>query len=243
MVLNNNMISHGKVSVLLYHQLGVEINKHTNLDCFCLRDNFYQQMKFLKENNYNVVTLSDACDYIFKGNATGDSPRVVLTFDDADTSFIDFALPILQEFSFPSVLFVVTGFLGLKSNWQRNINNQLNIISKDDLRYISSLGVEIGSHTVSHLRLTNLNDDDISRELFLSKVFLEDFLGKEVPLFSYPHGLYNANIVNFVKSLGYTYAVTCNPNYAHHAFSVYEIPRKYITAKDNVESFSRIINL
>ena len=72
-----------EISVLLYHQIGETVYSHSNLDCLCLVGNFYEQMKYLKNNNYRVIGLKEALSSLH-GHNTLDGPTVVLTFDDGD---------------------------------------------------------------------------------------------------------------------------------------------------------------
>lgn len=227
-----------EISVLLYHQIGEIVYSHSNLDCFCLVGNFYEQMKYLKNNNYRVIGLNEALSSLH-GHNTLDRPAVVLTFDDGDISFLELALPILQEFKFPSVVFAVSGLLGQHTQWVKEPKNRMPIMSAVQLQSLAMSLVEIGSHSVTHSRLNQLNEKEIWQELHDSKLHLEDIIGNEVGSFAYPHGGYNDTVLHTIRAVGYRCAVTCKSDQAHNAPSVFEIPRKYITYQDNMETFSK----
>ena len=54
--------------------------------------------------------------------------------------------------------------------------------------------MEIGSHGVTHTKLTELSDKELINELVSSKHFLEDIIGREVHTISYPHGAINSRV-------------------------------------------------
>ncbi len=107
---------------------------------------------------------------------------------------------------------------------------------------LSKLGVEIGAHTVSHLRLTNITEAEAEFQIKYSKEYLEQLLGKNVDSFAYPHGDFNKETIRLVKESGFTNALTCKYGFAQDAQSIFEIPRKYITYFDNIESFILKLN-
>ena len=56
--------------------------------------------------------------------------------------------------------------------------------------------MDIGSHSVSHMDMLSLNQEDVSKELKDSKNIIEDKIGKKIKYFSFPYGRYSKNIVN-----------------------------------------------
>jgi peptidoglycan/xylan/chitin deacetylase (PgdA/CDA1 family) len=229
------------ISILLYHQIGRHPKLGTNLSCFCDVDRFYSQMAYLKKSFYNVIGLKELYESLL-GNQTPYRPSVVLTFDDADISFYDLVMPILQEFKFPSVLFAVSGVLGLKAKWIKRTSAKVSIMTAKQIRELNSLGVEVGSHSIEHFRLTHLNREQMINEIYDSKKSLEDVLDDEVYSFAYPHGDYDPRVIDIVKDSGYKCAVTCKPENIGVAPNLYELPRKYITYHDDLEQFVLKLN-
>jgi peptidoglycan/xylan/chitin deacetylase (PgdA/CDA1 family) len=78
----------------------------------------------------------------------------------------------------------------------------------------------IGSHTVTHTTMTEIDLDAVSEELVQSKVEIQRRLGVDPALFAYPNGNANAQIADRVRDAGYKLAFTtevgfvspqCNP--------------------------------
>jgi peptidoglycan-N-acetylglucosamine deacetylase len=63
-------------------------------------------------------------------------------------------------------------------------------ISDQDIRILSRMGMEIGSHTLTHRLLTGRPTAEVRHELSESKRRLEDILGAPVNAFSYPQGAF-----------------------------------------------------
>jgi polysaccharide deacetylase len=81
-------------------------------------------------------------------------------------------------------------------------------LTHGQLRAIGDMGMEIGSHTVTHPVLTTLSDAAIRREVFDSKRMLEDIVGRPVSSFSYPCGRFDRRVRAIVAEAGYTLART-----------------------------------
>lgn len=225
-----------KTFILLYHQIGHEASSLSNLDCFCRTDQFLAQMKFLRQSNYEVISMKEAYDRIFI-NKRALKNSVVLSFDDGFESFYDIAFPILQECELPSIVFPVSGLLGKFASWINPPDTSMRVMTKNQLQEVSRYGVEIGSHTVNHPRLTQLAMDEAFDQIYTSKFFLEDIIGSKITAFAYPHGCYNEAVVESVQKSEYECALTCTPTAANLAKGPYKIPRKYITYHDDLYAF------
>lgn len=91
-------------------------------------DDFKTCLEFF-QRYYNIVSLGDLERYI---NEKTPLPlnSLLLTFDDGWKDNFDYAFPILKSYSIPSVIFVVTDFIGSHDEfWQEKI---LSEITKSD---------------------------------------------------------------------------------------------------------------
>lgn len=67
---------------------------------------------------------------------------------------------------------------------------------------------EIGAHTLTHPDLTLIEQKRANEEIFQSKRYLEDLLGKRIEMFCYPKGHYNQDIIESLKKSGFIGART-----------------------------------
>jgi peptidoglycan/xylan/chitin deacetylase (PgdA/CDA1 family) len=81
------------------------------------------------------------------------------------------------------------------------------LLSLQEVKEISRMGHEIGSHGCRHINLLNTSYNEVLREVKYSKELLEEAIGCKVYGFAYPYGFYNNKIVDLVKQY-YDYTVT-----------------------------------
>lgn len=80
-------------------------------------------------------------------------------------------------------------------------------LTEDQLKSLVSHNIEIGSHSVSHTKLTELSDNELGVELRQSREVLEALTAQKIETLSFPHGRSNERVVAALKNSGYTYAV------------------------------------
>lgn len=166
---------------------------------------FEEQMRFLKDNGYRVITMEQLFDFLdFKAQL----PRkaVVLTIDDGWRSAYDLAFPILRKYGYPATLFIYTDLItGAKKtlNW-------------DLIAEMSNNGIDIQCHTKTHRNLAMLNEkesfkdyyDAVERELTESARIIKEKLNKEVKYIAYPYGATNHLVISLLKKYGFRGAFT-----------------------------------
>lgn len=100
------------------------------------------------------------------------------------------------------------------------------------IQFASHPLVTIGSHTLNHPRLSNLNESEQTKEIVKSKKELESLVSRPISLFSYPHGgkaAFNDISKQIVKSAGYVYAFAAYSGVVKKDFDPYEIPRVHVS--------------
>ena len=120
------------------------------------------------------------------------------------------------------------------------------VVSKEQLLKLdASQYITIGSHTVTHTRLSNESQENQDYELKESKIFLENILGHDVKLFSYPFGGkkdYNEYTIKKVRDVGYIKAAANFSGLVGEKCDFMQIPRNLIRNWDARE-FSRQISI
>jgi peptidoglycan/xylan/chitin deacetylase (PgdA/CDA1 family) len=112
----------------------------------------------------------------------------LITFDDGYRSVLEVALPSLERFGYPAVLFVPTDFVGGTNLFDAESEPEEPLCDWDDLRELKRRGVAVESHGASHRTFSELTPSERAAELDRSKAALEAELGRAVQLFAYPYG-------------------------------------------------------
>lgn len=82
------------------------------------------------------------------------------------------------------------------------------LMNWEEIRQLAQEGFEIGSHTIRHVPLTDLDDAQAHQEIQDSKHQLAERIQHNVNGFCYPRGQYAENHTVMVQQAGYAYAVT-----------------------------------
>jgi peptidoglycan/xylan/chitin deacetylase (PgdA/CDA1 family) len=151
---------------------------------------FSAQMHALKDSGCHGMSVSDAL-------SSPRYPGVVITFDDGCETDLITAAPLLRQLGFNGTFYVTVGFLGKRG-----------YLSRTQLRDLSDLGVEVGSHSMSHSYLTDLDDEQLSYELANSKDELQQVTGRPIDHFSCPGGRWSQRIGAQAKQAGYRSVAT-----------------------------------
>jgi peptidoglycan/xylan/chitin deacetylase (PgdA/CDA1 family) len=91
----------------------------------------------------------------------------------------------------------------------------------DDVRRLSARGAAIGSHSVSHAHLPQLETAEVQRDLRESKNRIEEELGRPCPDFAYPYGQRDARVRELVRAAGYERAFALGTEWG----DPYDMPR------------------
>jgi peptidoglycan/xylan/chitin deacetylase (PgdA/CDA1 family) len=197
---------------------------------------FEEQMKFLKEKGYRVITLTQFSDFLnFKGQIPKKS--VVITIDDGWRSVYDIALPILKKYGYPATLFVYTDLI---------VGSQ-KTLSWELVQEMARNGLDIQGHTKTHRDLTLMNQKEsfkqyfeaIEGELSKSAGTIKAKAGKDIKYLAYPSGETNHLVIELAKKEGYLGAFTAkrggNPFFIHN----YRINRSMIFGDFDLNQFEK----
>lgn len=195
---------------------------------------FRAQMDYLAANGWHTVSVDALA-------TPGEQPArrtVVITFDDGYANNLD-AVEILKERDMHATWFIVSGSVGQAPRWPADGRPGGRLLSRDELRTMDQAGMEIGSHTCSHPRLTELAPDGVNTELVDSKAELEDTLGHTVGSFAYPYGRFNDAVANAAQAAGYRAACTTRTGWATRDGDPYRLRRLSIMNTDTVSTLAR----
>lgn len=178
--------------ILMYHSIG------DNREFFTVSEKeFDRQMAYLKENNFNVVTLV-ALVRMLENELPIPNKTIAITFDDGyEDNFLN-AFPVLNKYGLPATIFVSTANIGEKLIARRG--TRLTIMSIDKIVEMDKSGlISFGSHSHDHIKLTSLDKVEINKQLSVSKKILENILNNEQTFFAYPSGRVNDEAKDIAK--------------------------------------------
>jgi len=113
---------------------------------------------------------------------------------------------------------------GIRGTFYVPINYRERPLGHSDLRALASQGFEIGAHGWSQKHLWGLQPQELTEEVRPCKRVLEDIIGREVEMFCYPRGRYDANVVHALQEAGYRGARTVRMLATKPTFNVFEMP-------------------
>jgi len=187
--------------------------------------NFEAHLAWLKENDFKTLSLSDLADsdrtMLSKINGEGYRP-IVITFDDGYDNAYTQAFPLLKKYDFTGTFFII-----------RNFVDRAEYMNQSQIDALAKAGMEIGSHTLTHPDLTDLDSGQALAQITQSKLDSE--------VFCYPSGRYNDRIKDLVKDAGYVAAVTTKSGLVTQESRLFDLPRIRINDISG-EAFGSIID-
>jgi len=157
-------------------------------------------MEYLYKKGYRVISLDEIADYINSANKKRLSRILAITFDDGYKSIYKFAMPILQKFDFTASVFLPTKYIGKYSEWT---NPSTPLLTWNEILTMEKNGILFGSHGHSHRDLTVLTEEQVRKELEISKKILEEKLKRPITCISYPYSKSSGIIENLALKCGY----------------------------------------
>lgn len=229
------------VNVLAYHHFVSKEDKEKyykdNAYVLAIED-FEEQLKWLKENDYHPITTSDLYKWL-NNEKELDTKSVLITIDDGNISTYYLALPLIEKYGFHAVSFVITSRVGDKTS---EFNPQkMDYIGKDVIEDIllNHPSLELGSHSYNlHGRVNNKSPKDLSKEEISKDVAKSKEILK-TDLYCYPFGGRSKNYEEALKENGYKMSfVFGTSKKTRITNNVYEISRITIDGDMTLEEFA-----
>ena len=199
---------------------------------------FAQQMMMLKILRRRVVQL----EQLVADWQAGREPirrAVAVTFDDGYADNASEAWPVLQRFGYPATLFIVTGCVGDHNVWDSSRGRTRKaLMSWEQARFLDDHGFRVHSHTVTHADLVTKSREQSSEELRESRRQVEAAIGHSAPLFAYPWGRRNDEVIAEVRSAGYQAAFSVRPGLNRRGSPPWDRPRVEVLGSDGLGRFA-----
>ena len=163
---------------LMYHRFDEDKYPSTNIQM----EVFKQQIKIIRNSKYKFYDPKNLKENFY---TTKIEKKILITIDDAFSSFYEIAWPYLKQEKIPFILFVSTAAVGKNGymSW-----DQIKELEKEDIVYI-------GNHSHTHDYLVDLENNDFINDINIANKIFTEQLGYNPIFFSYPFGEHN----NFIK--------------------------------------------
>jgi peptidoglycan/xylan/chitin deacetylase (PgdA/CDA1 family) len=220
--------------ILMYHAVGD--NSESPSRYVIPRALFASQIAWLKRRRYNVLNLADLIKYR-RENRLPPARSVIITFDDGYRDNFAIAYPLLQRYGFPATIFLVSDLLAKANEWDRE--GELvgrPILSPVEIQEMCQGGLNIGAHSASHPRLTDLTAIEAEDEIVRSRAALEHEFGP-VMGFAYPHGGYDRTIQEIVERTGFQAACCVEPGVNDAVVPLFALRRIEVRGTDSFLDF------
>lgn len=156
------------------------------------RKDFERQLEMLG-NLGQFVSTKDAVDMI-KGAVPIDGRYFHISFDDGLECVYRNAAPILDAAEIPALVFINSALAGEatkaeREDWEKATNYALPLRVMNWVQ-LNDSGFEIGAHTRTHRRLSQISGDAelLKSEILGCKAEIEEGLGKSCDYFAWPFG-------------------------------------------------------
>lgn len=230
----------------MYHRVISSEEEKGYYDTCVTKENFEEQIKYLKENNYQAITFEDLKNGEYKRRFDRDKKYVIITFDDGYKDNYENALPILKKYNMKMVLFLITD--SKYNEWDVNVTDRpkekrFDLMDLSELKEMIDSGlVEIGGHTTKHLNMPSYSEEVLKEDLRISKEKIEKLVNKKVVSFAYPWGRNDEKCRKVVKDMGYSFAVSTQTGSSCFSDDLYEIVRVGIYSTDKIEKFKKKVS-
>ncbi len=159
-------------------------------------------------------------------SAVSRKETITITFDDGFVSNLVEAVPLMKKVGVQGINYLVADRLGQTSDWEAREGGEADpLMDESQVREWLAAGHQIGAHTCTHPRLSQLSETQAIEEISASRKKLEDRFGVPIEHFAYPYGDYNERTVDLVQQAGFKTAVTMHRGVNTPSTPVFELRR------------------
>lgn len=196
-----------EVSVLVYHSVA-----RGDRDIAVDPDTFDAHLAALMRWGYRFVTVEEVVSWL-KGEGEIPAKAVAITFDDGYADNATNALPILEKYRAPAMIFLVENGIG---EWN---SDEIPLLDEEGRKVLLESGlISFGSHSRSHLMLDRVSASVLEREIERGGY----------RFFAYPGGHSNIEVYRAVERAGYDAAFSIKPGLLRRGDHLFTLRRNVI---------------
>jgi len=215
--------------ILMYHHISEVVDGNT---LFVPPEEFKEQMQALHDEGYYTLSPDEALRVLSKNEKPADK-IVWITLDDSYVDNMKNAKPILDQLKMKATINII---FNMKDGVDKMTDAELVDINKDPL-------ISLESHSMDHPDLEYSDVDTALYQLQASKDGLDNLLGQNTSVFTYPSGRYNNQTPELLATAGYKMGLTTNEGLAQNTSpqSLYTLNRVRIAYGNTKDEFLKLV--
>ena len=238
--------------IIMYHSLLKD--KNLQNDYTISPDLFEADLKYITENGYTTVTVSDLIAYVYEDKDLPDK-CIMITFDDGYYNNYYYAYPLLEKYKCKAVISPIVSMTE-KFTETEDVSVSYGHITTDDINEMIYSGyVEIQNHSydmhtitprrgVEQKRGETLDEYKkiISENITKAQTYIKENTGTTPQCFVYPFGAESESTLQIIKDLGFLCTLTCTEKantITKDPDSLYELGR---FRRDRNESMAQLLS-
>lgn len=209
-----------ELPVVMYHQLTKSESKAGKY--VLMLEQFENDLKYLKSRKYQTVTVEQLSDFS-QGKIDLPEKCVMITFDDGNETLYEYAQPLLKQYGFTAVGFVVGALADRYTELDDHNLNYSNLNWQEIKELCSENIIDIQSHSFDLHKNTaersgakkkksetvEQYDEFLRADAAKMKEAMMKNAGTAPLAFAYPFGSYSAESTDILKKCGFKLTFTC----------------------------------
>ena len=216
--------------VLMYHYVYTESDQPAELNGNYLLDTkLEEQLRYLSENNYYYPSFQEVKAFA-EGTHTLPARSVVLTFDDCEAGFLEYGVPLLNEYKVPATSFVICSDDDAAQKIHDNATPYVQFQSHSYAMH------QAGSNVGRGGRIHAMTQQEILDDLKQAQAILGT-----TEAFAYPFGDNNATAQATLRDAGVLCAFTIDNDRVYPGDDPTVLSRVRISGEYTLESFEYLV--
>lgn len=218
-----------RASILMYHDIA------ENDVFFTVSPRVFEsQCRFLIENNFILVSLSELVRRLRAGEDVGN--HVVLTLNNGFKSSYKTVFPLLKKYKIPATVFITPDLLDAVVETSHGVTfetlslGEIKEMKENDL-------IEFMPQTQHSQRLTDIIFEKAVQAIKTARSDVESLTGNEAPIFAYPKGSYTKELARKLRMDGWLGAVTTREGLVHKNTDLFVLPRNAVDSRTTLIQF------
>ena len=223
-----------RVPILMYHYIEPLPNDADNIRIGLTVQPgvFRQQLAYLHAQGYNSVSLYDLTYHLTQGVPLPDKP-IVFCFDDGYRGLYQHAVPHMKAFGYTGTVFVLTQLMD---------EQHPSYLTWEMAHKMYESGWKIEPHSKTHVQLSSRPFELVQYQVLGSMQTVQAHIDRQPRYFSYPSGLYDQQVIEYLKELGFWGAVTTEFGLKHDFLNSFTWKRVRVSGNTTIDVLAKYLD-